>query len=109
MFKPPSNLLLAVPRWYLCDGSPIIHGVLCLYQQNGHLNNSCPFCFRFCNLKYKLVKKFTVDFNKGSYMTTCLGKSCSFGLLCVSFVNVNQLVCVFLSLLVLRVGCACLS
>ena len=23
-------------------------------------------------------------------MSTCLGKSCSFGLLCVSFVNVNQ-------------------
>ena len=37
-------------------------------------------------------------------MDTCLGKSCSFGLLCVSFVNVYQSVCV-LSLLVLRVGC----
>ena len=29
-------------------------------------------------------------------MTTCLGKSCSFGLLCVSFVNVYQSVCYFL-------------
>ena len=26
-------------------------------------------------------------------MTTCLGKSCSFSLLCVSFVNVYQFVC----------------
>ena len=26
-------------------------------------------------------------------MTTCLGKSCSFGLLCVSFENVYQFVC----------------
>ena len=31
-------------------------------------------------------------------MTTCLEKSYSFGLLCVSFVNVNQFVCVLLSL-----------
>ena len=37
-------------------------------------------------------------------MTICLGKSCSFGLHCVSFVNVNQFVCVF-SLLISRVGC----
>ena len=27
-------------------------------------------------------------------MTTCLGKSCSFGLLCVSFVGVCQILCV---------------
>ena len=39
-------------------------------------------------------------------MTTCLGKSCSFGILCVSIVKVCEFVCVFLSLLVLRVGCA---
>ena len=26
-------------------------------------------------------------------MTTCLGKSCTFGLLCVSFVNVYLFVC----------------
>ena len=51
-------------------------------------------------------------------MTTCLGKSCSFGYTCVSFVNVYPCVCVcvcvsvcvcvyvcvLLSLLVLRVG-----
>ena len=34
-----------------------------------------------------------------------LGKSNSFGLLCMSFVNVYQTVCALLSLLVLRVGC----
>ena len=33
-------------------------------------------------------------------MTTCLGKSCSFGLLSMSFVNVYEFVCVLLSLLV---------
>ena len=33
-------------------------------------------------------------------MTTYLGKSCSFGLMCVSFMNVYQFVCVLLSLLV---------
>ena len=39
-------------------------------------------------------------------MTTCLGKSCQFGLLCVSFVNVYQFVRVVPSVfLVLRVGC----
>ena len=31
-------------------------------------------------------------------MTTCLGESCSFSLMCVSFVNVYQSVCVLLSL-----------
>ena len=38
-------------------------------------------------------------------MTTCVGKSCSFGLLCVSFVNVYEFVCVLLVRLVLRMGC----
>ena len=39
-------------------------------------------------------------------MTTCLGKSCSFGLLRVSFVNViNLCVYVLLSFSVVRVGC----
>ena len=43
-------------------------------------------------------------------MTICLGKSCSFGSLCVAFVNVYHIVCVcvcvcvLLSLLVLKVG-----
>ena len=36
-------------------------------------------------------------------MTTCLGKSCSFGSLCVSSVNIYPFLCVFLSLLALRV------
>ena len=34
-------------------------------------------------------------------MTTCLGKSCSFDLLCVSIVKVCRFMCVLLSLLVL--------
>ena len=37
-------------------------------------------------------------------MTAGLGKSFSFGLLCMSFVNVYRFVCALLSLLVLRVG-----
>ena len=44
-------------------------------------------------------------------MSTCLGKNCSFGLLCGSFVGVYQFICVLLSLLVLRVvvGFDCIS
>ena len=44
-------------------------------------------------------------------MITCLGKICSFGLLCVSCVGFCQFVSVLLSLLVLRVGCGfdCIS
>ena len=39
-------------------------------------------------------------------MATCLGKSCSFGLLCVSSVGVGQILYVsFFPFLVLRVGC----
>ena len=37
-------------------------------------------------------------------MTACLKKSCSFGLLCVFFVNVCRFVCVLLSLLVGNCG-----
>ena len=37
-------------------------------------------------------------------MTTCLRKSCSIGLLCVSFVNVYEFACVLLSLLVFEDG-----
>ena len=33
------------------------------------------------------------------------GKSCSFSVLCVSFVNIYKFVCAHLSLLVLKVGC----
>ena len=38
-------------------------------------------------------------------MTTCLRKSCSFGLPCVPFVNCCQFMYLVISLLVLRVGC----
>ena len=44
-------------------------------------------------------------------MTTCLEKSCSFGLLCMSYVNVYKFVFVLPSLLVLGwdVGFDCIS
>ena len=46
-------------------------------------------------------------------MNICLGKSCSFGFLCVSFVNVCRFFVCVLSHSVLRVGCVipdhCLS
>ena len=38
-------------------------------------------------------------------MTTCLGKSCSFGLPRVPFVNCCQFMYLVISLLVLRAGC----
>ena len=38
-------------------------------------------------------------------MTTCLEKSCSFGLPQVPFVNCCQFICLVISLLVLRAGC----
>ena len=38
-------------------------------------------------------------------MTTCLRKSCSFGLPCVPFVNCCQFMYLVISLLVLRAGC----
>ena len=37
-------------------------------------------------------------------MTTCLGKRCLFGLLCVSFVNAYQFVCVSFFLFVFEGG-----
>ena len=37
-------------------------------------------------------------------MTTCVGKSCSFGLLCVSFVNFYQILCVSFPFLVVVVA-----
>ena len=40
-----------------------------------------------------------------SWMTTCLGKSCSFGLPRVPFVNCGQFMYLVISLLVLRAGC----
>ena len=51
------NLLLTVPRWtsvvvpqcYMVV-YPCVYGL----EQYGHLNNSWPLCFLFCNLKYKI-------------------------------------------------------
>ena len=42
-------------------------------------------------------------------MTTCLGKSCSFGLPRVPFVNCCQFMYLVISLLVLRAGCRIVS
>ena len=44
-------------------------------------------------------------------MTTCLGKTCSFGLLCVSFVGAGQIcVCPFpFGIEGLNVGCDCIK
>ena len=44
-------------------------------------------------------------FSQGSGMTTCLGNSCSFSLICVSYVIVYQFIYVLLSLLVWKVEC----
>ena len=38
-------------------------------------------------------------------MAACLGKSCSFGLMCLSFVNIYEFMCVLLFHLVLSVEC----
>ena len=45
----------------------------------------------------------------GSWMTTCLGKSCSFSLPWVPFINCCQFMCLVISLLVLRAGSDCIS
>ena len=53
----------------------------------------------------KKENKSECIYGKFRIMTTYLEKSCSFGLLCMSFLNIYKFVCVLLSLLVLRVGC----
>ena len=56
-----------------------------------------------CNIRLKTG--VAAVFNYNSRMSTCLGKSCSLGLLCVSFVNFLS-VCVYASFpFVLRVVC----
>ena len=66
--------------------------------QYGHLNNFLfGVCFvLFCNLKKKIGKiDVAAVFNLMSWMTTCFGKICAFGSLCVSFLHfVNLCVCV---------------
>ena len=80
---PPSRILiLIVPRRYFCCGFLLILVLaLCIYT---------------------LVTYFV---NLGNRMTTCLGKSCSFGLPRVPFVNCCQFMYLVIYLLVLRAGC----
>ena len=83
---------------------PCIHGLL----EYSHLNNSCPTTLwvtvthyvpfvPFCNLKEKIDKNtVTAVFSWSSWMTSCLEKSCSFVLLCVSSADfINLYVCFF--------------
>ena len=78
----------------------------CVYglQRYGHLYNSCPLCFLLSIvllLKQNIDKiDVTVVFDWGDCVATCLGKSCSFGLLCVSCTSICRFVC-----LLVRVGC----
>ena len=53
----------------------------------------------------KPYNKIIIHAISGSWMTPCLGKSCSFGLLRVPFVNCCQFMYLVVSLLVLRAGC----
>ena len=59
----------------------------------GHLNNSCPACFLFCNSKQKIgenTDRCHRCFQIGWLNDHLFGKELS--ILCVSFVNVYQFV-----------------
>ena len=87
-FGLPSILILTVPRRYFCYGSLLLLVlVVRIYT-----------CF-----SYYVSDVFW--WVLGSWMTTCLGKSCSFGLPRVPFVNCCQCMYLVVSFLVLRVGC----
>ena len=81
VFKPPSILILAV--------SVVV-----------------PYCYLFLLSVFMLWFTCYVSdiflLSLGSWMTTCLGKSCSFGLPRVPFVNCCQFMFLVISLLVLR-------
>ena len=68
-----------------------------------------PYCYLF--LLSVFIPWFTYYVSDifwlslGSWMTVCLGKSCSFGLPRVTFVNCGQFMYLVISLLVLRAGC----
>ena len=71
---------------------------LCVYglEQNGHLNNCCPF----------LISVFVLFFvtEKKKYVNKKVFNSWSFRLPCLSFVNVNQFLCVFHSVFGFKSG-----
>ena len=66
---------------------------------------SVPVIFRL--QENWVLANFRCSFQRapGSWMTTYSGKSCSFGLLLVPFVNCRQFMYLVISLLVLRAGC----
>ena len=85
-FKPPP------PQYFNTDRSK---AVLLLW----FLTVTCSCCpYFYFGSPIMLVTYF-------SKMTTCLGKSCSFGLPRVPFVNCCQFMYLVISLLVLRAGC----
>ena len=74
-----------------------------------HTSVVVPYCYLFLLSVFILWFSYYVSdiFCKfqGSWMTTYLGKSCSFGLPRVPFVNCRQFMYLVISLLVLRAGC----
>ena len=85
---PPSILILTIPRRYFCCGSLLL----------------LVLAVRIYTL-IQLLCWWHILWILGSWMTTCLGKSCSFGLPRVSFVNCCQFMYLVIFLLVLRAGC----
>ena len=84
------------PQYFYTDRSK---AVLLLW----FLTVTCSCCpYLYFGSAIMLVTYFV---NLGSWMTTYLGKSCSFGLPRVPFVNCRQFMYLVISLLVLRAGC----
>ena len=79
-------LLKDLPRRYFCCGSLFLMSVFILW-----------FSYYVSDIFFFLIL--------GSWMSTYLGKSCSFGLPRVPFVNCRQFMYLVISLLVLRAGC----
>ena len=92
----------ADPEYEFGGWSPQLHGILCLKYCKvvlllWFLTVTCSCC-PYLNFGSPIM------WVTGSRMTTCLGKSCSFGLPRVPFVNCCQFLYLVISLLVLRAG-----
>ena len=83
--------------------SPPPSSILILTSQGG-TSVVVPYCYLFLLSVFILWVTYYVSDSLGSWMTTCLGKSCSSGLPRVPFVNCWQFMYLVLSLLVLRAG-----
>ena len=79
-FKPPSILMLTVPRRYFSCGSLLL----------------LVLAVSIYTLVHLLCEWHILSLD--SWMTTCLGRSCSFGLPRVPFVNCCQFMYLFISL-----------